>query len=172
MKRFLIPKIYYYVFYDKSFGRGGQEGRGFYYYDEKKNLYLRFAFFEVGNLTALVSSKHSLKKIKKLLSKPKPLLINRCCGFKVLETEFQSTDRGFGKQHFQISHDEGKTYFDYEKGSNKKIDSLFENASVNEREESDWIVIDFAEIFAPHFGITEVTNEYKSGIFQLNRFEA
>ena len=34
MKRFLIPKIYYYVFYDKSFGRGGQECRGFYYKNE------------------------------------------------------------------------------------------------------------------------------------------
>tara|TARA_A100001011_G_C13839950_1_gene646491 strand:- start:178 stop:309 length:132 start_codon:yes stop_codon:yes gene_type:complete len=41
-----------------------------------------------------------LEKIEKLLGKPKPLLINRCCGFKVLETEFQPTDPNFGKKHF------------------------------------------------------------------------
>ena len=170
MKKLLKLKKYYYVFYDKSFAKGGQEGRGFYYESKKNNLYLRFAVFKTGNLTALVSSQHSLKKIKKLLSKSKPLLINRCCGFRVLETEFQPIDSDFGKQYFQISHDKGKTYFDYEKGFNKKIDSLFENADVSNKQESDWIVNDFAEIFEPHFGITEITNEYKSGIFQLNRF--
>ncbi len=170
MKKSLNQKKYYYVFYDNSFGNGGKEGRGFYYENKKKNLYLRFAFFKTGNLTTLVSSKHSLKKIRKLLSKPKPLLINRCCAFKVLEIEFQASDRNFGKQFYQISYDEGKTYYDYKNGSNKKIDAIFENADVYDREKSDWIIYDFAEILEPHFGITDVTSEYKSGIFQLNNF--
>ena len=166
----MLQKKYYYVFYDKSFGKGGQEGRGYYYKSKKINLYLRFAVFKKGNLTALVSSQHSLKKIKKILSKPKPLMINRCCAFKVLETKFQPNEQNYNKQYFQISHDKGKTYFDYEKGSNNKIDSLFKNIKVFEMKKLNWIMNDFAEIFEPYFEINEVTNQYNSGGFQLNRF--
>ena len=36
-KEKIVTKKYYYVFYDKSFGKGGQEGRGYYY---KKDLIL------------------------------------------------------------------------------------------------------------------------------------
>ena len=171
MKSLFLRKKYYYVFYNKSFRRGGQECRGFYYKNENENLYFRFATFKTGNLIALVSSQHSSKKIKKLLSKPKPLLINRCCGFKVLETEFQSVAQDFSKHHFQISHNKGKTYFDYHKGAREDVDSLFENADVCCRQYSDWNVNDFAEILEPHFGIKEVTNEYKSGTFQLKGYK-
>ena len=97
-------------------------------------------------------------------------MINRCCGFRVLETEFQPSDKDLGKQHFQISHDKGKTYFDYEIGSNKKIDSFFENTDVRNIKESNWVANDFAEILEPHFGIIEVTNEHKLGAFKLDRF--
>ena len=34
----------------------------------------------------------------------------------------------------------------------------------------NWIMNDFAEIFEPYFEINEVTNQYNSGGFQLNRF--
>ena len=30
-----LKKKYHYVFYDKSFGKGGQEGRGFYHKNKK-----------------------------------------------------------------------------------------------------------------------------------------
>ena len=170
VKKQLLKQKYYYVLYDKSFGKGGQKGRGFYYGNENKNLYLRFSTFEIGNLIALVRSQHSFKKIKELLSKPKPLLINRCCGFNVLETVFRSIDGDLEKRHFQVSYDKGKSYFDYVKGSNKEIDSLFKNADVSKKRGSDWVINDFAEIFEPYFGITEVTKDYKAGVFQLNRF--
>ena len=61
---------------------------------------------------------------------------------------------------------------DYKKGSNKKIDSLFKNADVCCTEESNLLLNDFTEIFKPHFDIIEVTSEYKSGVFQLNRFQS
>ena len=170
VKKQLLKQKYYYVLYDKSSGKGSQKGRGFYYGDEKKNLYLRFSIFEIGNLKALVGSQHSLKKIKELLNKPKPLLINRCCGFNVLETEFRSTNRDLEKRHFQISYDKGKSYFDYVKGFNNEIDFLFKNADVSKKKGSEWVANDLAEIFEPYFGITDVTKEYKAGVFQLSRF--
>ena len=170
VKKQLLKQKYYYVLHDKSLGTGGQKGSGFYYGNEKKNFYLRFAIFEIDNLIALVRSQHSLKKIKELLSKPKPLLINRCCGFNVLEKKFRSTNEDLEKRHFQISYDKGKSYFDYVHGSNNEIDSLFKNADVSKKRESDWVINDFAEIFEPYFGITEVTKDYKAGVFQLNRF--
>ena len=170
MKKKLLKKNYYYVLYDKFFGKGGQKGLGFYYGNEKKNRYLRFAIFERGNLIALVRSQHSLKKIKQLLNKPKPLLINRCCGFNVLETKFRSTNGDLEKRHFQVSYDKGNSYFDYVKGSDNEIDSLFKNADVSKKKGSDWVINDFAEIFEPYFEITEVTKEYKAGVFRLSRF--
>lgn len=172
MKKLSSQKKYYYVFYDTSFERGGQEGYGLYYKNKKTNFCLRFAVFKTGKLTALVSSRHSQKKIQKLLSKPKPLLINRCCGFKVLETDFKPSVHNCTKRWFQISHDNGKTYNDYKKGSNEKIDSLFHSADMHGSVESNWFLNDFAQIFKPHFGITEVTAEYKSGVFRLNRFQS
>ena len=103
----------YFIFYDNVSNSCASKGRGFYYKNAAKKLYLRFAVFEKGNLTALVFSKHSLKKIKKLLSKPKPLWINCCFGFKVIATEFYFVDKSFCKEYLQVSYNQGRNYFDY-----------------------------------------------------------
>ena len=139
---------------------GGQVGRGFYYKREERNLYLRYAVFDVGNLTALVSSTNSLDSLTKLLSKPKPLLINRCCGFKVRKTKFQFI-KSAGKSHFQISHDQGKTYCDYKVGSNKEIDLIFSNTNISNGEEFTFLISDFIEVMEPFFEITKVTDRFE-----------
>ena len=116
---------------------------------------------------ALVSSKHSFKKIKKILNKPKPLFINRCCGFKVLDTKFRVTKQGV-KSHFQISEDRGLTFIDYHLGKSKVIDSIFKLAAKEvESLGSNWSVCDFAEIFEPNFEIINVTKKFNSGEFKM-----
>ena len=59
MKKQLLKQKYYYVLHDKSLGTGGQKGSGFYYGNEKKNFYLRFAIFEIDNLIALSARESS-----------------------------------------------------------------------------------------------------------------
>jgi len=148
----------FYILYHEI-NNGGKECWGFYHKNEKKNLYLRYSVLHIGNLTAFVSSNHSLEELIKLLSKPKPLWINRCCGFKVQQTKFQLIS-SIGKSNFQISHDKGKTYIDYEIGANKEIDNVFNNAKELESEENNFFVVDFAEILEPHFQIIKAKKNH------------
>tara|TARA_E500000178_G_scaffold336711_1_gene375039 strand:+ start:27622 stop:28101 length:480 start_codon:yes stop_codon:yes gene_type:complete len=151
----------YYRFFNYKLDKLAKKGRGFYYENFAKDIFLRFAVFEQGYLTAIVVSKYPFKKIKQLLSKQKPLKINRCCGFKVLESTFK-THKSQGKSHYQLSRDKGKTFHNYEIGSNKEIDSIFANATEQEDRNFDWFVNDFVEIFEPNFEIIEITKEYKA----------
>ena len=54
-------KNYYLLCHDKV--KQGQEGVSFYYSDVKHKLYLRYARFQKGDVSVLVSSKHSKEKL-------------------------------------------------------------------------------------------------------------
>ena len=69
-----------------------------------------------GDVSVLVSSKHSKEKLKTLLAKPKDLWIFHCCGFQVLDSYFNRWQIQEVKgSHFQYSNDK-KNWKDYSPG--------------------------------------------------------
>ena len=72
--------------------------------------------FQKGDVSTLVSSKHSKEKLKKLLAKPKDLWIFHCCGFQVLDSYFNRWEMQEVKgSHYQYSNDK-KNWKDYNPG--------------------------------------------------------
>ena len=55
-------KNYFLLYHNEV--KQGQEGLSFYYSDVKQKLYLRYARFRKGCVSALVSTKHSKEKLK------------------------------------------------------------------------------------------------------------
>ena len=130
-------KNYFLLYHNEP--KKGVEGTSFYYSNVQKNLHLRYARFQKGDVSALVSSKHSQKKLKALLGKPKDLWIFHCCGFKILDSYFNcweiNTDKG---SHYQWSHD-GKDWENYHLGTDRKIDSLFNEHKQKSQQHELWI---------------------------------
>ena len=159
-------KNYFLLYHDEV--KRGQEGVSFYYSDGKQNLYLRYARFQEGDISALVSSKHSKEKLEKLLAKPKDLWIFHCCGFQVLDSYFNRWQmqevRG---SHYQHSTD-GKNWKDYSLGDNEKIDKLFEMHQFYRDQCKNWSdKVDNELILKPHFEIRDITTIYRANIFNL-----
>jgi hypothetical protein len=146
----------------------GQEGVSFYYSDVKNNLYLRYARFLKGDVSALASSKHSKEKLKKLLAKPKNLWIFHCCGFRVLDSYFNRWEMQEVKgSHYQHSKD-GKNWEDYSLGDDKKIDKLFEMHQFEIDQRVSWTdAVDYELILKPHFQVKDITSIYKANVFNL-----
>tara|TARA_E500000178_G_C17002031_1_gene746184 strand:- start:1446 stop:2021 length:576 start_codon:yes stop_codon:yes gene_type:complete len=159
-------KNYFLLYHDEV--KQGQEGVSFYYSDGKQKLYLRYARFQEGDISALVSSKHSKEKLEKLLAKPKDLWIFHCCGFQVLDSYFNRWEmqevRG---SHYQHSTD-GKNWKDYSLGDNKKIDKLFEMHQFERDQCVSWTdAVDYELILKPHFQIRDITSIYRENVFNL-----
>ena len=159
-------KNYFLLYHDEV--KQGQEGVSFYYSDGKQKLYLRYARFQEGDISALVSSKHSKEKLEKLLAKPKDLWIFHCCGFKVLDSYFNRWEMEEVKgSHYQHSKD-GKNWKDYSLGDDKKIDKLFEMHQFRIDERVSWTdAIDYELILKPHFQVKDITSIYKANVFNL-----
>ncbi len=159
-------KNYFLLYHDEV--KQGQEGVSFYYSDGKQNLYLRYARFQEGDISALVSSKHSKEKLEKLLAKPKDLWIFHCCGFKVLDSYFNRWEMQEVKgSHYQHSKD-GKNWEDYSLGIDKKIDKLFEMHQFEIDQRVSWTdAVDYELILKPHFQVKDITSIYKANVFNL-----
>ncbi len=159
-------KNYFLLYHDEV--KQGQEGVSFYYSDGKQNLYLRYARFQEGDISALVSSKHSKEKLEKLLAKPKDLWIFHCCGFKVLDSYFNRWEMQEVKgSHYQHSKD-GKNWEDYSLGDDKKIDKLFEMHQFEIDQRVSWTdAVDYELILKPHFQVKDITSIYKANVFNL-----
>ncbi|MDA9689514.1 hypothetical protein N9V13_03765 [Betaproteobacteria bacterium] len=148
--------------------RQSEEGVSFYYADVKHKLYLRYARFRKGDVSALVSSKHSKEKLKKLLAKPKDLWIFHCCGFKVLDSYFNRWEmREVKGSHYQYSNDK-RNWKDYILGDDEKIDKIFEIHQRDKQECENWTnKVDYELIFKPHFEIRDITSIYRADVFNL-----
>ena len=159
-------KNYFLLYHDEL--KQGQEGVSFYYSDGKQKLYLRYARFQEGDISALVSSKHSKEKLEKLLAKPKDLWIFHCCGFKVLDSYFNRWEMEEVKgSHYQHSKD-GKNWKDYSLGDDKKIDKLFEMHQFEIDQRVSWTdAVDYELILKPHFQVKDITSIYKANVFNL-----
>ena len=166
VRRVLIMINYFLLYHDEV--KQCLEGSSFYYSDVKENLYLRYARFQKGNGSALVSSKHSKEKLKKLLAKPKDLWIFHCCGFTVLDSYFHCWETQEIKgSHYQHSVDK-KNWKDYSMGDDEKIDGLFETHQHNSMECKNWTNrVDFELILKPHFKIRDITSIYRGNMFNL-----
>ena len=157
----------YFLLYHEGV-KQGWEGVSFYYSDVKHKLYLRYARFQKGDVSALVSSKHSKEKLKKLLAKPKDLWIFHCCGFKVLDSYFNlwETHEANGS-HYQYSNDK-KNWKDYSLGNDEKIDNIFEMHQVDRDQRENWSdEVDNELILKPHFQVKDITSIYKANVFNL-----
>ena len=159
-------KNYFLLYHDEL--KQGQEGVSFYYSDGKQKLYLRYARFQEGDISALVSSKHSKEKLEKLLAKPKDLWIFHCCGFKVLDSYFNRWEMEEVKgSHYQHSKD-GKNWKDYSLGDDKKIDKLFEMHQFEIDQRVSWTdAVDYELILKPYFQVKDITSIYKANVFNL-----
>ena len=157
----------YFLLYHEGV-KQGREGVSFYYSDVKHKLYLRYARFQKGDVSALVSSKHSKEKLKKLLAKPKDLWIFHCCGFKVLDSYFNlwETHKASGS-YYQYSNDK-KNWIDYSLGNDEKIDNIFEMHQVDGDQCENWSdEVDNELILKPHFQVKDITSIYKANVFNL-----
>ena len=159
-------KNYFLLYHNEV--KQGQEGVSFYYSDLKHNLYLRYARFQKGDVSTLVSSKHSKEKLKKLLAKPKDLWIFHCCGFKVLDSYFNRWETQETKgSHYQYSNDK-KNWKDYSMGDDEKIDNIFEMHQVDRNHCENWTEkVDYELILKPHFLIRDITSIYQANVFNL-----
>ena len=159
-------KNYFLLYHDEV--KQGKEGVSFYYSDVKQKLYLRYARFREGNVSALVSSKHSKEKLKTLLAKPKDLWIFHCCGFQVLDSYFNRWQIQEVKgSHFQYSNDK-KNWIDYSLGNDEKIDNIFEMHQVDRDQCENWSdEVDNELILKPHFQVKDITSIYKANVFNL-----
>ena len=146
----------------------GMEGVSFYYSNVELALHLRYARFQKGDVSALVSSKHSEERIKTLLGKPKHLWIFHCCGFKVLDFYFNCWEIPKGKgSHYQYSND-GNKWKDYRFGTSKEIDKLFKLHHKESQQGKDWInQRDYELILEPHFEVRDITSIYREKVFNL-----
>ena len=159
-------KNFFLLYHDEV--RQGEEGSSFYYSDVKNKFYLRYARFQKGDVSALVSSKHSREKLKTLLSKPKDLWIFHCCGFKVIDSYFNPWQiHRVDGSHYQHSND-GKNWKDYSLGDSGKADKLFEIHQYDRRQCKNWTDgVDYELILKPHFEIIDITSIYRENIFNL-----
>ena len=159
-------KNYFLLYHDEV--RQGEEGSSFYYSDVKKQLYLRYARFQKGDVSALVSSKYSIEKLKTLLSKPKDLWIFHCCGFKVLDSYFNPWEiQGVDGSHHQYSND-GKSWKEYCLGAGGKADKLFEMHQYDRQHCKNWADgVDYELILRPNFKIKDITSIYRDNMFNL-----
>ena len=146
----------------------GQEGVSFYYSDVKQKLYLRYARFQKGDVSTLVSSKHSKEKLKKLLAKPKDLWIFHCCGFQVLDSYFNRWQMQEVKgSHYQYSNDKktGKTIVWV---MMKKLINYLRCISLTETNVRIGLnEVDYELILEPHFQIRDITSIYRANVFNL-----
>ena len=159
-------KNYFLLYHEEV--KQGREGVSFYYSDVKRKLYLRYARFQKGDVSALVSSKHSKEKLKKLLAKPKDLWIFHCCGFKVLDSYFNlwETHKASGS-YYQYSNDK-KNWIDYCLGNDEKIDNIFEMHQVDRDQCENWSdEVDNELILKPYFHVKDITSIYKANVFNL-----
>ena len=159
-------KNYFLLYHDDV--KQGQEGVSFYYSDAKQKLYLRYARFQKGDTSALVSSKNSKEKLGKLLAKPKDLWIFHCCGFQVLDSYFNRWKMQEVKgSHYQFSNDK-KNWKDYNLGDDEKIDKLFEMHELSKVQCENWTEkVDYELILKPHFQIKDITSIYRANMFNL-----
>ena len=159
-------KNYFLLYHDEV--KRGQEGVSFYYSDGKQKLYLRYARFQKGDVSVLVSSKHSKEKLKSLLAKPKDLWVFHCCGFQVLDSYFNRWQIQEVKgSHFQYSNDK-KNWKDYCLGDHEKIDKLFEMHQCDREQCENWTnEVDYELILEPHFEIRDITSIYRENVFNL-----
>ena len=159
-------KNYFLLYHDEV--KQGQEGVSFYYSDLKQILYLRYARFQKGDVSALVSSKHSKEKLEKLLAKPKDLWIFHCCGFQVIDTFFNRWEmKEIKGSHYQYSND-NKNWKDYNLGDDEKIDKLFEMHQSDRSQCENWTEkVDYELILKPQFQIRDITYIYRANVFDL-----
>ena len=159
-------KNYFLLYHDEV--KQGQEGVSFYYSDLKQILYLRYASFQKGDVSALVSSKHSKEKLEKLLAKPKDLWIFHCCGFQVIDTFFNRWEmKEIKGSHYQYSND-NKNWKDYNLGDDEKIDKLFEMHQSDRSQCENWTEkVDYELILKPQFQIRDITSIYRANVFDL-----
>ena len=157
----------YFLLYHSEFKKG-QKGTSFYYEDINEKLYLRYACFQKGDVSVLVSSKHSEEKLKTLLAKPKDLWVFHCCGFKVLDSYFNNWEsQKFKGSHYQYSK-EGRKWKDYSIGDNGKIDKLFETHEFDKHQCQNWTnEVDYELILKPQFEIRDITSIYRTNVFNL-----
>ena len=159
-------KNYFLLYHDEV--KQGQEGVSFYYSDLKQILYLRYARFQEGDVSALVSSKHSKEKLEKLLAKPKDLWIFHCCGFQVIDSFFNRWEmKEIKGSHYQYSNDK-KNWTDYNLGDDEKIDKIFELHQFDREQCENWSdEVDNELILKPHFEIRDITTIYRANAFNL-----
>ena len=159
-------KNYFLLYHDEV--KQGQEGVSFYYSDLKQILYLRYASFQKGDVSALVSSKHSKEKLEKLLAKPKDLWIFHCCGFQVIDSFFNRWEmKEIKGSHYQYSND-NKNWKDYNLGDDEKIDKLFEMHQSDRSQCENWTEkVDYELILKPQFQIRDITSIYRANVFDL-----
>ena len=159
-------KNYFLLYHDEV--KQGREGVSFYYSDAKQKLYLRYARFQKGDTSALVSSKHSKEKLGKLLAKPKDLWIFHCCGFQVIDTFFNRWEmKEIKGSHYQYSND-NKNWKDYNLGDDEKIDKLFEMHQSDRSQCENWTEkVDYELILKPQFQIRDITYIYRANVFDL-----
>ena len=159
-------KNYFLLYHDEV--KQGQEGVSFYYSDVKQKLYLRYARFQKGDVSALVSSKHPKEKLEKLLAKPKDLWIFHCCGFQVIDSYFNCWEmHEIIGSHYQYSNDK-KNWKDYNLGDDEKIDKLFEMHQSDRSQCENWTEkVDYELILKPQFQIRDITSIYRANVFDL-----
>ena len=159
-------KNYFLLYHEEV--KQGREGVSFYYSDVKHKLYLRYARFQKGDVSALVSSKHSKEKLKELLAKPKDLWIFHCCGFQVLDSYFNLWEmREVNGSHYQYSNDK-KNWKDYSLGNDEKIDNIFWMHQFDRDQCENWSdEVDSELILKPYFQVKDITSIYKANVFNL-----
>ena len=159
-------KNYFLLYHDEV--KKGQEGVSFYYSDGKHKLYLRYARFQKGDVSALVSSKHSKEKLKKLLAKPKDLWIFHCCGFQVLILILIVGKCRRSKGHtinIVMIKKTGKTII---WAMMKKLINYLRCTSWDRDQCDNWTEkVDYELILKPHFQIRDITSIYRANVFNL-----
>ena len=143
-----------------------REGKSFYYENKKRDLYLRYAKFRTGDLSALVSSKHSKEKLQNLLAKPKDLWLFHCCGFKVQDFYFRAWNSEGKGSYYQVGKG-GKDWSDYNIGTNAEIDTIFLDHQEKQGQRNWKNEVDFELVFNPNFRVLDITSIFDPKIFDL-----